>query len=315
MLATRMRQAAAGANETVPVAPSGLTATPVSTSQVDLSWTDNATNETGYKIYRSDNGGAYGLIDTISADSTSYSDTTITAGAAHFYKVASYNGAGEAESNAAGTNTLLLGLSHYWKLDESSGTREDSAGSADLTGSNGASTGIINNGVLADGTNFLGVSGLANEDIEANGCTVWGWIKASSFTGSKGIIQNGTLSDMNLYVNSSTSIRFRINDSVSGTTQAIATVALSVDTWYMLWGRYNPATKQAEVGLNDGSGTLGTAITNGAKPITSFQVLRNAATVTIVGVVDEVGFALRKYTDDEISSLYSGGAGNQYPFY
>ena len=35
---------------TIPAAPSGLTATAVSTSQINLSWTNNATNQTGFKI-------------------------------------------------------------------------------------------------------------------------------------------------------------------------------------------------------------------------------------------------------------------------
>src|SRR4029077_15043161 len=40
------------ATQTVPAAPSNLTATAVSTSQVNLSWTDNSNNETGFKIER-----------------------------------------------------------------------------------------------------------------------------------------------------------------------------------------------------------------------------------------------------------------------
>ena len=36
----------------VPAAPSNLTATAVSTSQIKLSWTDNATNEDGFRIER-----------------------------------------------------------------------------------------------------------------------------------------------------------------------------------------------------------------------------------------------------------------------
>ena len=35
---------------TIPVAPSGLTATAVSSNQINLSWTNNATNQTGFKI-------------------------------------------------------------------------------------------------------------------------------------------------------------------------------------------------------------------------------------------------------------------------
>ena len=37
---------------TSPAPPSGLTATAASSSQINLNWTDNATNETGFKIER-----------------------------------------------------------------------------------------------------------------------------------------------------------------------------------------------------------------------------------------------------------------------
>ena len=41
---------------TVPNAPTGLVATAVSSSQIDLTWTDNAGNETGFIVERSPNG-------------------------------------------------------------------------------------------------------------------------------------------------------------------------------------------------------------------------------------------------------------------
>ena len=42
--------ASATTQGTVPTAPSGLTATAASSSQINLSWTDNSNNETGFKI-------------------------------------------------------------------------------------------------------------------------------------------------------------------------------------------------------------------------------------------------------------------------
>jgi hypothetical protein len=43
-------------SNTIPAAPTNLVATTVSTSQVNLTWTDNATNETGYAVKRSTDG-------------------------------------------------------------------------------------------------------------------------------------------------------------------------------------------------------------------------------------------------------------------
>jgi hypothetical protein len=44
------------ASSTAPAAPSNLTATATSASQIQLSWVDNAANETGYRVERSTNG-------------------------------------------------------------------------------------------------------------------------------------------------------------------------------------------------------------------------------------------------------------------
>jgi titin len=42
-----------------PAAPSGLTATPVTSARIDLTWVDNASFESGFRIERSAGGGAW----------------------------------------------------------------------------------------------------------------------------------------------------------------------------------------------------------------------------------------------------------------
>jgi FtsP/CotA-like multicopper oxidase with cupredoxin domain len=82
-----------------PTAPSNLAANVVSATQVDLSWTDNALNETGYIVERSDNGGAFVQIATLSADSVTYTDTAVSGGNDYTYQVAATNAAGTSYSN------------------------------------------------------------------------------------------------------------------------------------------------------------------------------------------------------------------------
>src|SRR5205823_1809078 len=56
---------------------------------VDLTWRDNSGDETGYRIERSDNGGAgYSTLVTLPADSTSYSDNTAVGMTKYLYRVA-----------------------------------------------------------------------------------------------------------------------------------------------------------------------------------------------------------------------------------
>ena len=98
--------AGAGSNYTVivrpgatPAAPSGLSASAASSSQINLSWTDNANNETGFKIERKTGAnGTWAQIDMVGANVTSYPDTGLSAGTQYFYRVRSYI-SGVANSN------------------------------------------------------------------------------------------------------------------------------------------------------------------------------------------------------------------------
>lgn len=109
-----------------PAAPTLLTAVQ-NGADIDLSWTDNATDETGYKIYRSSDGVSYSEIDDIAADSTSYTDLN-PGGGVWWYYVAAYNSAGESGSNVASINMLLEMMLSFnpttlWPLVETSGTQ------------------------------------------------------------------------------------------------------------------------------------------------------------------------------------------------
>jgi uncharacterized protein len=60
-----------------PNSPTNLKATSNTVNKVTLTWTDNATNETRFKIYRKLSTGTFALLNTIeSADVKSYADTT-----------------------------------------------------------------------------------------------------------------------------------------------------------------------------------------------------------------------------------------------
>jgi len=99
----------ANATTTVPPnAPSNLTAAAISSSTINLSWNDNSTNETGFKIERKTGvNGSYVLIHTAGANATSYSNTGLLACTTYYYRVQAVNTTdNSAYSNEANATTL-----------------------------------------------------------------------------------------------------------------------------------------------------------------------------------------------------------------
>ncbi len=74
-----------------PEAPSNLTGIVVSTTKIKLSWIDNATNETGFKIERKTATGAFAIIESTPTDITTFSDIGLTPNTTYTYRIRSYN--------------------------------------------------------------------------------------------------------------------------------------------------------------------------------------------------------------------------------
>ncbi|MHC4742999.1 MAG: fibronectin type III domain-containing protein [Planctomycetota bacterium] len=91
----------------IPAAPSNLSATAISKTRIDLDWTDNSDNETGFKIERSKRVNTnFTQIDTVGPDVTSYSDTTAKKNTLYYYRVRATNAYGDsAYSNEASART------------------------------------------------------------------------------------------------------------------------------------------------------------------------------------------------------------------
>lgn len=78
-----------------PADPSALNALAIAYNQVDISWTDYASDELGFKIERSDNGAGFIEIDSIGANSTSYTDSSVSGNNAYQYRVLAFNAPGD----------------------------------------------------------------------------------------------------------------------------------------------------------------------------------------------------------------------------
>src|SRR5438034_11333077 len=82
----------------LPAAPSGLTITSITSATVSLAWTDNANNETGFKVQRKQGAtGIYTQIATPGANVTTFTDNdpALLDGTKYYYKVCATNSAGD----------------------------------------------------------------------------------------------------------------------------------------------------------------------------------------------------------------------------
>lgn len=93
---------------TSPLAPAALSAAPNGANRIDLGWTDNSDNETGFKIERKlGAGGTWSQIDTVGANATTYMDTTVVGNATYIYRVCAYNAAGDSAWSNEGSATAV----------------------------------------------------------------------------------------------------------------------------------------------------------------------------------------------------------------
>ena len=93
---------------TAPAAPSGLVASATSPSNINLAWSDNSTDETGFAIERCTGAGCtnFAPLATAAANATSYSDSGLAASTTYTYRVQAVNGTlSSAYSNTATATT------------------------------------------------------------------------------------------------------------------------------------------------------------------------------------------------------------------
>ena len=97
-----------GTTPIAPAAPSNLQVTNITTTGATLTWTDNANNETGYRISRQLASNNPQLVILLPANTTTYTDTGLLPGSPYQYVVAAYNLAGPSSGADAAIQTVAL---------------------------------------------------------------------------------------------------------------------------------------------------------------------------------------------------------------
>ncbi|MDM8564521.1 choice-of-anchor Q domain-containing protein [Candidatus Halobeggiatoa sp. HSG11] len=91
--------------------PTNLSANTISETQIDLSWTDNSTSETGFLIER-----AGSLITTTAANATSYSNSGLSCGTTYSYSVIATDGTIDSTAITASATTSACPVTVYHNL-------------------------------------------------------------------------------------------------------------------------------------------------------------------------------------------------------
>jgi fibronectin type 3 domain-containing protein len=163
---------------TPPATPSGAHTTFVSTNEIDLAWTDNATDETVYRVFRrKGSAGSYIIVATLPADATSFQDQGLAGGALvpgtfYDYHIQAGNLAGFSDFAGANTFTITVAPS------APSAVAGDSSVTLQWTAPTGADTYNIYRGTSAGNENAIpiatGIVGTSFVDSSvANGVTVF----------------------------------------------------------------------------------------------------------------------------------------------
>src|SRR5688500_601773 len=124
-----------------PSAPSGLSASAASSSQINLSWSDSSSTETGFKVERSTATSGWAQIGATGANATSYASTGLGAATTYSYRVRAYNSTGDSGySNSASATTSAASGNRFSRRhgdtvdDRGQAVAVDGAGNVVVTG-------------------------------------------------------------------------------------------------------------------------------------------------------------------------------------
>lgn len=190
----------------VPAAPSNLKAQALSYKSIQLNWTDNSNNETGFEIWRSTspaNAGAV-ILATTAPGATSFIDSTASASTQYFYEIRAINQYGASNFTSNYTEARFQFNNNY----------VDSTGNGHTLTVIGSPTFDATN--KAEGTYAVKLSG-SGQALTLNNTGGWlqesyyqrtiaTWVKASSTSGSNRVIWEigGSTNGLSLVLNGTT---------------------------------------------------------------------------------------------------------------
>ena len=154
-----------------PVTPTDLTAIVVSSTQVNLTWVDKSTNETGFKLERKTPNSQYAVIATLGVNATNFSDVGLTPGATYTYRVYAYNETGNSPSYSNEVTVSLIGLATLTTTDIQNITAIEATSGGNITNDGGGT--ISSRGVVWSSSVNPTIA-LATKTTDGNGSGLFG---------------------------------------------------------------------------------------------------------------------------------------------
>jgi hypothetical protein len=318
-------------------APTNLTATAPSSSQVNLSWTDNATNEGEFVIERDTSSQFPSPVkQTAWANSTTFSDLGLAASTTYYYRVRAKNATDSSTaSNTASATTLAVqppptGYSaavvadspvSYWRLGETSGTAAaDERGANPGTYTNSPTLGAAS--LLAtDTTNkAVGLDGV-NDTVKVASSATLGfttsvsleaWIKPTSLPSAGAFASILTKPESYSLQFNGPRLEFTIIQAgVRKRLQAPSGAIVAGSTYHVV-GTYDGTTQRLYVnGAQVASTPLAGAITVNSNPL--YLGSWGGTEEFFKGTLDDAAVYGSTLSAARVSAHYQGGSGTSPP--
>ncbi|MDO8742198.1 MAG: LamG-like jellyroll fold domain-containing protein, partial [bacterium] len=318
---------------TPPSIPSGLSATSISATQINLSWTasTDSVGVSGYRIYR--NG-----TQIATAAGTSYANTSLTASTAYSYTVSAYDASNNTSAQSASASattqatpvvsTTPIGLWTFDTTDLTTTTALDTSGLANtLTLINNPTriTGKVNQALSFDGiasTAFCtdaSCGGTTKLDMGTSDWTVSAWVKtAPAATGNivtkSGFICGGNPDGWTVYISGTGTLQAGLNDSAAGCVFSPSDGAIiNNGSWHHITTVFNRAGNVVRYvdGIQTGT-TASIASLSGVSIDSSAEFRIGSRDATgdsgfLSGAIDDVRIYPRALSLSEIQALSAAG--------
>jgi uncharacterized protein (TIGR02145 family) len=150
----------------IPLNPTNLTGNNPASSQIVLTWTDNSTNEAGFKIERKTAQTNYTLVGNSNADVTTYTDNTVSNNIPYTYRVYAYNNVGNSLTYSNEFTITSIGIPVLTTLPITTISYTSAVSGGNISDNGGAN--VTTRGIVWD-TNPNPTISLSTKTVNGNG--------------------------------------------------------------------------------------------------------------------------------------------------